>query len=174
MPRVYSQWDENEFVMRFLAALEEVLDPIIATLDSLPFQFDPAYARADMLDVLAAWLGAAVDESQSTAQRRQLVGQAADLGRMRGTVRGLETMLALSFPDLPLRVHDSGGVSWGNGVDERPRDDTSFVVHCDDHVDDETALAIARIVWAMIPVNALYHLRRPPSGPGDVDPGSEA
>ena len=40
--------------------------------------------------------------------RRELVLQSAEATRWRGTRRGLEMALRLTFPDLPLRVEDEG------------------------------------------------------------------
>ena len=50
--------------MRFVGALEELLDPIVAVLDALPAHFDPDHAPRDILDLLASWLGVDLDESQ--------------------------------------------------------------------------------------------------------------
>ena len=49
--------------MRFVGALETLLDPIVAMLDALPAHFDPDYAPRDVLDLLSAWLGVELDES---------------------------------------------------------------------------------------------------------------
>ena len=71
--------------MRFVGALEAVLDPIVAVLDALPAHFNPDHAPRDVLDLLAAWLGVELDESQPLRERRELVRQAAELSRRRGT-----------------------------------------------------------------------------------------
>src|SRR5215213_8693219 len=110
LPAVYQ---DGDFGMRFVGALEAVLDPIVAMIDALPAHFDPDHAPRDVLGLLAAWLGIELDESQPMPERRRLVTQAAELSRRRGTVRGLELALSLAFPGLPLRVEDNGGVSWG-------------------------------------------------------------
>ena len=96
--------------MRFIGALETLLDPIVAVLDALPAHFSADHAPRDVLDLLSAWLGVDLDESQTPAQRREMVRQAAELGRRRGTRAGLELALSLAFPKLPLRVEDLGGV----------------------------------------------------------------
>ena len=107
LPAVYQ---EGDFGMRFIGALETLLDPIVAVLDALPAHFSADHAPRDVLDLLSAWLGVDLDESQTPAQRREMVRQAAELGRRRGTRAGLELALSLAFPKLPLRVEDLGGV----------------------------------------------------------------
>ena len=54
LPALYQ---DGDFGMRFVGALEELLDPIVAILDALPSHFDPNFAPPDILDLLAAWLG---------------------------------------------------------------------------------------------------------------------
>ena len=106
--------------MRFIGGLEELLDPIVAVLDALPAHFDPDHAPRDILSLLAAWLGVDLDESQEIRHQREMVRRAADLGRKRGTVAGMELALKLAFPDVPLRVEDQGGVRWS--LDQHPVD----------------------------------------------------
>ena len=94
--------------MRFIGGLEELLDPIVAVLDALPAHFDPDHAPRDILSLLAAWLGVDLDESQEIRHQREMVRRAADLGRKRGTVAGMELALKLAFPDVPLRDRGPG------------------------------------------------------------------
>jgi phage tail-like protein len=91
LPAVYQ---EGDFGMRFIGALETLLDPIVAVLDALPAHFSAGHAPRDVLDLLSAWLGIDLDESQTPAQRREMVRHAAELGRRQGTRAGIE--LALS------------------------------------------------------------------------------
>ena len=95
LPAVYQ---ESDFGMRFIGALEELLDPIVAVLDALPAHFDPDHAPRDILSLLAAWLGVDLDESQEIRHQREMVRRAADLGRKRGTVAGMELALSSRSP----------------------------------------------------------------------------
>src|SRR5215218_8802780 len=54
LPAVYQ---DSDFAMRFVGALEQVLDPIHATLDGLHHHLDPDHAPRGFLDLLCAWLG---------------------------------------------------------------------------------------------------------------------
>ena len=73
--------------MRFMGALETLLDPIVAMLDALPAHFSADHAPRDMLELLAAWLGVEQDETQTPEQRRETVRHAAELGRRAARAR---------------------------------------------------------------------------------------
>jgi phage tail-like protein len=168
LPSIYT---DEDFGMRFVGALEQVLDPIVAVLDGLGAHFDPDLAPRNVLDLLSAWLGVDFDESQTISARREKIRQAAELGRRRGTVAGLELALKLSFPELPLRVEDSGGVEWSTDitstVEARP---TQFIVYCDRPIAPEKQAAVARCIEQVKPVHTSYRLRvkapkKKPEGP---------
>src|SRR3954469_24736786 len=127
LPAVYQ---DSDFAMRFVGALEEVLDPIAATLDSLHHLLDPDHAPRAFLDLLCAWLGVEGDEDQAIEARRDLVRRARELSRSRGPVRGLALALGLAFPDVVLRVEDEGGVTWRGGPTV-PGGPPRIVVYCD-------------------------------------------
>ena len=156
LPAVYQ---ESDFGMRFIGGLEELLDPIVAVLDALPAHFDPDHAPRDILSLLAAWLGVDLDESQEIRHQREMVRRAADLGRKRGTVAGMELALKLAYPDVPLRIEDQGGVRWS--LDQHPIDapPPSFIVYCDKPVQEEVQAGIARCIEQHKPVGTSYRLR---------------
>jgi phage tail-like protein len=158
LPAVYQ---EGDFGMRFIGALETLLDPIVATLDALPAHFDPDFAPRDVLGLMAAWLGVDLDESQELRHQREMVRRSAELGRRRGTVRGLELALELSFPGVPLRVEDQGGVRWTLDPAKAAKDapPPSFVVYCDKPVAESVQAAIARTIEHWKPVHTSYRLR---------------
>ena len=140
LPAVYQ---ESDFGMRFIGGLEGLLDPIIAVLDALPAHFDPDHAPRDVLGLVASWLGVDLDESQEIKHQREMLRQSAELARRRGTVSGIELALKLTFPDVPLRVEDQGGVRWS--LDQRPVEapPPSFVVYCDKPVGEDVQARIA-------------------------------
>jgi phage tail-like protein len=157
LPEVYQ---DEDFGMRFVGALESVLDPIVAVLDALPSHFDPDLAPHAMLDLMAAWLGIDLDESQPVNVQRETVRRAAELSRRRGTVAGLELALRLAFPALPFRVEDEGGVSWSTDPEADvmappPR----FVVYCDEPIPPERQAAVARCIEGAKPVHTTFRLR---------------
>jgi phage tail-like protein len=154
-----AMYQDGDFGMRFVGALEAVLDPIVAVIDALPAHFNPDHAPRDVLNLLAAWLGIDVDESQPLPERRRLVRQAAELSRRRGTVRGLELALGLAFPRLPLRVEDNGGVTWGADEPARESSASAFVVYCDKPIPETSQAAVARCIEQYKPVQCTYRLR---------------
>ena len=68
--------------------VEHFFDELTAQFAESGEHFDATYARSDVLDLLAAWVGVDLDESHTSEQRRAVVRRAAGLGRSRGTVRG--------------------------------------------------------------------------------------
>src|SRR3954468_1180529 len=145
LPPVYREREEDAtFILAVLEALEQVLDPVVAVLDSLPAYLHPDCAPADMVDVLVAWLGGDLEGVREVrdpfrARERKALYHAAELSRRRGTVRGLELALHLHFPELAgtFRIEDSGGVRWRERPD-KSEDETGdagippggFVVYC--------------------------------------------
>jgi phage tail-like protein len=156
LPQIYQ---EQDFAMRFVAALEGVLDPVVALLDTLPAHFDPELAPLDLLDLATKWLGLEHNEAQPAAQLRNVVRRTAELGRLRGTRAGVEMALELNFPDLPLRVEDGGGVVVSTGGDLPEPSPPSFVVYCDHPITQEEGAEVARVIEAVKPVHVGFRLR---------------
>jgi phage tail-like protein len=154
-----SLYQDGDFGMRFVGALEELLDPIVAVLDALPAHFDPSHAPRDVLELLAAWLGVDLDETQALRHQREMVRRSAELGRRRGTKGGMELALTLHFPEIPLRVEDNGGVFHAGHPAPSEKPAQSFVVYCDKAVEETTQAAIARCIEQYKPVHATYRLR---------------
>jgi phage tail-like protein len=160
LPAIYRDERDGDFGMRFVGALENVLDPVVALIDGMPAHFDPGLAPLDILDLITAWLGLEYDESLPVLQMRKLVQHAAELGRRRGTRAGLELALSLNFPDLPLRIEDQGAVTWSTDpaavADPKP---PAFVVYCDTPIAEDRQAAIARLIEEVKPVHVHYRLR---------------
>jgi phage tail-like protein len=104
-------FQEDAFLQQFTAGLDEVLAPVLCTLDNLGAYFDPALAPPDFVGWLAAWVGLALDEHWPPEQQRSLVAEASELHRWRGTVRGLAAHMSL-FSGLEAEVTDSGATGW--------------------------------------------------------------
>jgi len=101
----------DEFAGRFLAGLDAVLAPVLATLDCLPAYIDPRLAPADFLRWLAGWVAANIDPDWPVARQREAVGRAVALHRWRGTRHGLSEEISLACGVEP-EIEDNGGVSW--------------------------------------------------------------
>jgi phage tail-like protein len=157
LPQLYR---ESDFAMRFVAALEAVLDPLLATIDNLPDHFDSSYAPRDVLDLLTRWLGLEHDESRSGEERRRLIARAPELMRRRGTRGGLELALQLAFPGVPFRIEERGTVTWTlEQPAAAPEEPPSFVVYCDVPLAAERLAAVVRVIDQAKPVHVSFRLR---------------
>lgn len=90
LPAVYA---EDRFVQNLTAALDEVLAPVLCTLDNLPAYLDPALAPEDFVALLAAWVGA---DPEAGAARGAVAGAVA-AHAVRGTCAGLAEEIRLAF-----------------------------------------------------------------------------
>jgi phage tail-like protein len=107
---------EDGLATRLTAGLDDVLAPVIATLDCLSAYVDPRLAPADFLTWLGTWVGVALDESWPLDRRRATVAQAVALYRTRGTPGGLRAHLEV-LTGGQVEVTDSGGVYWSTTPD---------------------------------------------------------
>jgi phage tail-like protein len=159
LPGVYR---EGEFGMSFVQALEEVLDPVVCLLDTLPEHIDPELAPEDMINLIAAWLGLETEDAPAS-QRREMVRRAPELSRLRGTRAGLELTLRLTFPDLPLHVYDLGGVSWSAEHEVPPAPAPAIEVASDVELDADRRADVERVVARAKPAQVAHRI----VGPGE-------
>jgi phage tail-like protein len=133
LPAVYLGQD---FLQRFLEALDEVLAPVLLTLDNLAAHLDPRTAPEDFLSWVATWTAAdtgigqaaGAGDGRSAEQRRAAVTEAMDRHRKRGTRGGLADAVRLGFGAEP-EIEETGGTSWSmtprsplpGAADGRPR-----------------------------------------------------
>jgi phage tail-like protein len=155
LPAIYQA---DDLAMRFTEALEEVLDPLVAVIDGLPAYIDPDLAPPDMLRLLAGWVGITLDESWPIARQRELLRRAGRLLQLRGTRAGLELALEIAFPDLPLRVTETGGVVSARSADALPAPEPpEFVVYCDTSL--EAPAPLIRLIEQVKPAHVRYRLK---------------
>ncbi|MEV0580890.1 phage tail protein [Streptomyces sp. NPDC050392] len=108
LPSVYL---EQDFLRRFLAALDDVLAPVLLTLDNLPAYLDPRSAPEDFLAWLAQWVAVEPHEDGPTARRRETVRGAVARHARRGTAGGLADAVRLETGTEP-EITESGGTAW--------------------------------------------------------------
>lgn len=129
LPSIYRTPDS--FAMRLLYALERVLDPRVAILDSLWAYLDPRLAPDAMVEEMARWLGLELGGAPAGGPRRELLTHAGELARRRGTRAGLQRVLQTAFPHLRLRVEDHGAVIVDTAQDAPTiARSPGVVVHC--------------------------------------------
>lgn len=113
LPAVYQ---DDPFAERLTAGFDDVLAPVLATLDCLPDYFDPRLAPEDFVEWLASWVGIELDDGWPIERRRAVVATAVEMYRMRGTVVGLRANLEV-LTGGRVEIADSGGVSWSADPD---------------------------------------------------------
>jgi phage tail-like protein len=92
LPAIHQQ---DTFLGRFLLPFEEVLTGFGELLSTVDRYFAPAFTDPEFLSWLAAWVALVLDEDWDEAKRRRLIGEAVELYRWRGTVRGLKRYLEI-------------------------------------------------------------------------------
>jgi phage tail-like protein len=95
---------DDALMGRFLLIFEGIITPIENMVDSMAWYFDPRLTPEDMLPWLASWLDLALDPSWPEERRRELVSNAAELYRWRGTKRGLTEYLRIYTGTPPVIV----------------------------------------------------------------------
>lgn len=135
---------EDDFTQRFTAGLDEVLAPVLLTLDCLDAYFDLDLAPADFLDWLAGWVAVPADEGWPEALRRDLVRHAAELHRWRGTARGV-ALTAQILTGGEVEVTDTGGATWSNTAGTAPPAPTAPEVRVRVRVPDPDAVDQSRL-----------------------------
>lgn len=116
MPAVYQ---EDQATMRWTAGLDDVLAPVISTLDCLGAYIDPLLAPEDFVTWLADWFGTALDENWPPERQRAAVARSVSLYRQAGTIEGLRALLEL-VTACEVVVTDSGGVVWSQAPNTPP------------------------------------------------------
>ncbi|MEM6520029.1 MAG: phage tail protein [Cyanobacteria bacterium P01_D01_bin.71] len=98
LPNLYREVD---FVGRLLKVFELAFEPAVQTWDGLWAYLNPRLAPEGMLPFLAHWVGWQISPDLSLHQQRDLIAQALEIYRWRGTRRGLRLSLHLAT-GLPL------------------------------------------------------------------------
>jgi phage tail-like protein len=104
-------YQEDDLAKELTRAFDDVLAPVMSTIDNIDSYLDPALTPEDFLDWLAGWVGLLPDETWPIERRRALVAVAAHLYRNRGTAAGLAMHLRLLTAG-EVEVVDSGGSVW--------------------------------------------------------------
>jgi phage tail-like protein len=82
-------YHDAEFLGRFLLAFEAILTPIEQNIDHFDFFLDPKASPESFLPTLARWVGLTLDEKIPPDKLREILAQASDLYRKRGTKKGM-------------------------------------------------------------------------------------
>jgi phage tail-like protein len=150
---------EDPMAVLLTEGLDEVLAPVIATLDCVHAYLDPMLAPPDFLEWVAGWVGAELDENWPLARQRDFVRTAVELYRTRGTVDGLRQHVALVTGG-PVDVVDAGGVVWSTTPDAAfPDNEPPSVTVLLDGAGADGVAAVAALVTAAKPAHVSHSVR---------------
>jgi phage tail-like protein len=142
LPGVYQE--EDLFTMRLTEAFDEILAPVISTLDNLPAYFDPATTPEDFLTWLSGWVAFDLDETWDLGVRRRAVSRAVDLLRRRGTASGLADEVTLVTGG-EVEVVENGGTAWSLDPSSPMAGSPSPALVVRIRVDDPSGLDLERL-----------------------------
>ncbi len=114
VPMVYhlpGPYQEDTFTVRFVAAFDDALAPVLLTLDTLAAYVDPDLAPEDFVAFLAGWVGVELDEQTRLEDRRRAVRSAVNAYRRRGTSVGLAEVVARASGG-DVEVTETGASRW--------------------------------------------------------------
>ena len=101
----------DRFAESLCASFDEVLAPVLLSLDDFPAYLDLGTAPDDMVEWLAQWLGMTVDPNAAPTQQRLLLQAAGDLHTRRGTRPRLELAVEAEL-GVPVEVVETGASAW--------------------------------------------------------------
>ncbi len=104
---------EDPFAQQLCAGLDEVLAPVMLSMDAFTAYLDLGTTPADMLPWLGHWLGMEVDPGEDLDLQRKLLASAGDLHAIRGTRRGIELALEAAL-GVDVQVLETGASSWSS------------------------------------------------------------
>ena len=92
MPAIFRQ---DPFMQRLLRMFDEMLRPLMATVDAVDCYLDPLITPPAFVEWLASWVGQELSPSWPDHSRRALVSEAAWIHRARGTQAGIKRAVEL-------------------------------------------------------------------------------
>ena len=107
-------FQESDFLKRFLRIFEDIWEPLEQRQDHIAMYFDPQTCPVSFLPWLASWLDFPLKTFWPEARQRDLLAQAMELYRWRGTSYGLIRMIEVCTgltpvitenPELPFVFH---------------------------------------------------------------------
>jgi phage tail-like protein len=123
---------EDAFAQSLCGGFDEVLAPVLLSLDSFTAYLDLATAPADLLPWLAQWVGMAADHGQDPDLLRQQLRASREQHASRGTRRGVELAVRAAY-GLAVTVEENGAAAWstepGGSLPGDPEPSLRVTVH---------------------------------------------
>lgn len=99
----------DDFATAFVGGLDDVLAPVLLTIDNVEDYVDADIAPMDFVRWLATWFGIEADAAWSEARTRETIKRFARLQRFRGTTAGLTELVEILTGD-SVEIDDGGGI----------------------------------------------------------------
>jgi phage tail-like protein len=106
---------EDAFARQLCTGLDEVLTPVLVSLDSFAAYLDVGTTPDDMLPWLGQWLGVSLDPRQEPDAQRELLGLARELHTVRGTRAGVALAVRTAL-GIEVSVSETGASSWSESA----------------------------------------------------------
>jgi phage tail-like protein len=135
---------EDGLLVRLTTGLDDVIAPVISTVDCLDAYVDPLLAPPDFVDWLADWVGAPLDDHWSDPHRRRSVLAAVSLHARSGTVGGLRAVVMLATGG-DVSVVEPGHTSYSREPTDAATGDADPVLVVRVAVDDPGSLRLAAL-----------------------------
>lgn len=175
LPAVYqSDPASRQLLDRLLSLYDTIWGEIETEAEDLPRLLDPRGAPPEFLPWLASWFDLALEQSWSVAQLRAFIGEAVELFRWRGVIRGLRRLLQLhtGLPEpMPRIVENYRGLANAglqNWLGSPPQGDIpnhfTILLPAKAMVTPDQRRALTQLVDRFIPAHTHYTLR--PVHPG--------
>lgn len=113
LPAVYQDYDEDQFLARFLLIFQSILDPMEHLVDTTDLFLDPRMTPMRFLPWLARWVGLTVSPETDERTLRQQIAQAAEVSRSKGTRRALRAGVEAASGGRALIVENFDGLRIG-------------------------------------------------------------
>ncbi|GAA1432239.1 phage tail protein [Microlunatus lacustris] len=104
---------EDAMARGLCAGLDEVLAPVLSTLDSFPAYLDLSTAPVDLVPWLGQWLGVPAGTSGGDGRDRAVLAAAADLQVRGGTAAGIAHAVEAAH-GVTVEVRENGAASWSS------------------------------------------------------------
>lgn len=175
LPAIYRRHDVDgsNFIRDFLWIFQDIFHSIESKIDRMSTYFDVFESPEEFLPWLASWVAFALDGEWEEAERRLFLKKAVELYRIRGTVRGLTTMLKMYTGVEAVIIENAWplegfqiGVASTIGIDSAilPPIDRAhcFIVEVPldvDVLEDDEIIKIHQIINQERPAHTTYYLR---------------
>ncbi|MHC5054541.1 MAG: phage tail protein I [Planctomycetota bacterium] len=123
LPAEYRARDEAGFLRRMLSLFGDELAALEDKVDGIRNHLSPERAPDEFLPWLSSWVALVLDETWSVEKRRQLIREALELYRWRGTIRGLRSFVEI-YTGLTPEIVEEFKACWQVGVRSTVGEDT--------------------------------------------------